>query len=239
MRSIRKIVFVILIVLIAGVTLNVNAAYAYRWTVNGESIGIGNTTKNASWLTDDNYTGGVLTLENYNGGQLKIECIGTGLADQVFAIKLVGDNKITVDKGVGIVANEKVVFIGDGKLTINAAVPIGSGDIVTSENTLTAVDKFKYNSNTTTVIQPGVTVKEVVKEVTKTEESKEITKEEPTKTIDDNKSVDSNDNAKLIETKDNTFLILGIAFCAYVLISLGAIIALIVALSKKSKKEAA
>lgn len=181
MKNLKKIIFALLIVLIAGVALNVNAAYAYRWTVNGKTIGRGESTENASWTTSDDYTGGILTLENYNGGQLKIECVGTGMADQVFAIKLVGDNKITVDKGVGIVADADIVFIGDGKLTIKAAVPIGSFSIVNSDDTLTDIAKAKYSGNTTAVIKPSTTVKEVVKEATKEETTtEETTKEEAT-----------------------------------------------------------
>ena len=137
----------------------VNAAYAYAWTIDGEVItrGLSNKSGTASWAEDANYTGGVLTLNNYNGGQLKIDCHGTGLG-HVFAIKLVGDNKINVEKGVGIIANVPIVFIGDGKLTINAAVPIGSGYIVNGDNSLTEIDKVKFHLSTTVTIEPSILV---------------------------------------------------------------------------------
>lgn len=160
----------------------VNAAYAYAWTVDGEffHVGYSNKAKTASWTSDDNYTGGVLTLNNYNGGQLKIDCYGTGLG-HVFAIKLVGDNKITVDKGVGIIANAPIVFIGDGKLTINASIPIGSGSITNSDDTLTDIDKVNYFSMTTITIEPSI--------INKSDSSSEIKEENK-----DTSSIENEDN---------------------------------------------
>lgn len=131
MKKIFKIrIFIIMMIFsFASVfsTTKVNASFPYMWTIDGERIIIGYSNKSgtASWIADDNYPGGVLTLNNYNGGQLKIDCYGScSINDAPFAIKLVGDNKITVEKGVGIIANAPIVFIGDGKLTINAVNPI-------------------------------------------------------------------------------------------------------------------
>ena len=161
MRKIIKINFLLAIMAISLISIfsitNVNAAYAYSWTIDGEVISRGSSNKSgtASWAEDSNYNGGVLTLNNYNGGQLKIECRGTGLG-HVFAVKLVGNNTITAENGVGIIANEPIVFIGDGKLTIKAAVPIGSGDIKNNDSTLTEIGKANFNSSTTITIEPSV-----------------------------------------------------------------------------------
>ena len=152
----------------------VHAAYAYSWTVDGETLRRdGSAVKNgtAKWIESDEYTGGILVLENYSGGQIKIACRGTGMG-HVFAVKLVGDNTINAENGVGVVADEPVVFIGDGSLTINAAIPIGSGSIQNSDNTLTEIDKAKLSGSTTLKIVPS---KVEVPVVTTTEETKEET----------------------------------------------------------------
>ena len=135
----------------------INAAYPYSWTIDGERIQLNssNSSNTASWVSDTKYQGGILTLNNYNGGQLKISCNGTSLG-HVFAIKLVGDNSITVEKGVAIVADAPITFIGDGKLTINAAVPIGSGNIINSDYTGIEIDKANYSNNTTLTIENSV-----------------------------------------------------------------------------------
>lgn len=211
----------------------VNAAYAYAWTIDGEGISRGSSNKSgtASWIEDTNYTGGVLTLNNYNGGQLKIDCYGTGLG-HVFAIKLVGDNKINVDKGVGIIANAPIVFIGDGKLTINAAVPIGSGDIVNSDYTGTAIDKANYSGTTTVTIEPSTTNNNdnsnTINEDDKNSSSSEI--EETTTNKDDDTKVDSKKNNSFLDS--DLFKIIVLSYCA---ISLIVIIILITKLASKRK----
>lgn len=154
-----SILFTIMILGLASVfsISNVNAAYAYSWSVNGEILSKGDSNKsgNVIWSDDNNYTGGVLTLNNYDGGQLKIECNGTDLG-HVFAIKLVGNNKITVQNSVGIIANAPIVFIGDGTLTIEASVPIGSGSIINYDNTMIDIEHAKWNSRTTIKIEPTI-----------------------------------------------------------------------------------
>ena len=197
---------------------NVDAAYAYSWTIDGERITRGSSNKsgNASWMDDVNYTGGVLTLNNYNGGQLKIDCHGTDLG-HVFAIKLVGDNKITVDKGVGIISNAPIVFIGDGKLTINAAVPIGSGDIINSDYTVTEIDKANYSVTTTVTIEPS--------NIKDNESSKTITEE--------NNNSSSNESEETNINKDNNlFEMIVLSYCV---ISLIIMIILITKLTTKRK----
>lgn len=42
----------------------------------------------------------------------------------VFAVRLVGDNKITSTDGIGVNGDSPIVFIGDGSLTIDAPTPI-------------------------------------------------------------------------------------------------------------------
>ena len=197
MRKIIKINFLLAIMAISLISIfsitNVNAAYAYSWTIDGEVISRGSSNKSgtASWAEDSNYDGGVLTLNNYNGGQLKIECRGTGLG-HVFAVKLIGNNTITAENGVGIIANEPIVFIGDGKLTIKAAIPIGSGDIKNNDSTLTEIEKANFNSSTTITIEPSV------------EKGKERSNND-SETIKDNSN--SSNNEKTTTEKDNELTI--------------------------------
>ena len=42
----------------------------------------------------------------------------------VFAVRLVGDNKITSTDGIGVNGDSPIVFIGDGSLTVDAPTPI-------------------------------------------------------------------------------------------------------------------
>jgi len=218
----------------------VKAAFAYSWSVNGENLSIdsSNTDGTASWSTDPNYSGGVLTLNNYNGKQLKIDCYGTA-SDNIFAIKLVGDNKINMPNGVGIIANFPIVFIGDGKLTINAGVPIGSGGFENGAY-LTDIDKVTWNTNTTVTIEPKTTTNndntineknEVIAEnkvdakSKKTKASKKnITKKNTTK-----KSKNKNKN---ILSKISIFDIVLLSYCG---VSLIIIITLVIKLKSHKK----
>ncbi len=158
----KKILIAIILfnLMCACFVTNVNAAYAYRWTVNGEMLTmINNSNKEgtAVWTSDEKYTGGVLTLNNYSGGQLKIDCYGTGL-NHVFAVKLVGDNKIDVENGIGIIANFPIVFIGNGTLTISASIPIGTDNAYDrNTNSFFDLNKIDYFRKTTVVIDPSAT----------------------------------------------------------------------------------
>ena len=133
MKNKLKYGSLIIIAIIGLVTFfpisNVNAAYAYSWMIGGEHVGRGSSNKagTASWVEDATYNGGVLTLNNYNGDQLVLQCNGTGMG-HVFAIKLVGENTIRA-KGIGIVSDSPIVFIGDGKLTIEANVPMAGTNV--------------------------------------------------------------------------------------------------------------
>lgn len=231
-KNIKIGIFILIMFLSAFPIIKVNASYAYTWTVDGEIITKGNSNQSAtaSWVEDSNYTGGVLILNNYDGGPLKIECIGTGLG-HVFAIKLVGDNKINADKGVGIIANEPVVFIGDGKLTINAAVPIGSGAIANSDYTLTAIDTANYNENTTVTIEPSTINNSDTSNIVEEDKNSSSSEIEETTTSKD-------DDVKVEKEENNSFLdsdLFKIVIFSYCIISLMVIIILLVKLTSKRK----
>lgn len=203
----------------------VKASYAYLWTVNGEDIVKGSSNKagNVTWNDDTDYTGGVLTLNNYNGGQLKIDCYGTGLG-HVFAIKLVGDNTITVKNGVGIIANAPIVFIGDGKLTIDASIPIGSGAVINNDGTGTDVDKAKYSKQTNVVIEPKKEINNEIDEDTNKENN------DDKETIEQDS--DKNNGEDIIHNKTIEFALIG-----YSLLSLIIIVVLIVKILMSQKKK--
>ena len=99
------------------------------------------------------YTGGILLLNNYNGGEIKLERIGTGL-NHVFAIKLIGDNKIIAKGEEGIITNaSELIFIGDGQLTINAKKPITGGKVDNNLflNTNIVIGSLNETSNDKTI----------------------------------------------------------------------------------------
>lgn len=158
----KKILIAIILfnLMCACFVTNVNAAYAYSWTVNGEMLTMLNNSNKegtAVWTSDEKYSGGVLTLNNYSGGQLKIDCYGTGF-NNVFAVKLVGDNKIDVENGIGIIANFPIVFIGNGTLTISAPIPIGTDNAYDrNTNSLFDFNEIDYYKKTTVVIDPSAT----------------------------------------------------------------------------------
>lgn len=223
----------------------VKAAFAYSWSVNGENLSIdsSNTDGTASWSTDPNYSGGVLTLNNYNGKQLKIDCYGTA-SDDIFAIKLVGDNKINMPNGVGIIANFPIVFIGDGKLTINAGVPIGSGGFENGAY-LTDIDKVKWNTNTTITIEPKTTANtdNSINEDTENNENNEViaenkedtkpkkTKASKTKATKKSKNKNTNKNKNIL-SKISIFDIVLLSYCG---VSLIIIITLVIKLKSHKK----
>ena len=228
----KNIVITILAVLVLGLGYflkldSVKAAYAYSWTVDGESLSRGSTNKsgNVSWVEDTNYTGGILTLNNYNGGQLKINCNGTSLG-HVFAVKLVGQNKISVQDGIGIIANEPIVFIGDGSLEIEAPVPIASADSSNNKDiSWYAKNNIKIN---------GISQKDNDDSTKKDEEeiidNDESSKEAEEKSIDNDTPDKSQDNYKLST--------LEICLCLFSIISLLIIIILVIrvfAIQKKLK----
>lgn len=190
--------------------VDVNAAgLPYDWIVDGEEVFDSNTSQTATVTKDSNTV--TLTLNNYNGNSLKLNCYGTAQDGITFVINLVGDNNITTD-GVGIYFdyNGKIVFNGDGKLTINSTKPISYENyssylyISPSENIYT--DK-ELNDNSTTNDEIDV--------------------------ISDQKSDNNTVNKANDKSEDNNLvMILAIAFGVYFLIS---IIVFIMLMSKNKK----
>lgn len=190
--------------------VDVNAAgLPYDWIVDGEEVFDSNTSQTTTVTKDSNTV--TLTLNNYNGNSLKLNCYGTAQDGITFVINLVGDNNITTD-GVGIDFdyNGKIVFNGDGKLTINSTKPISYENyssylyISPSENIYT--DK-ELSDNSTTNDEIDV--------------------------ISDQKSDNNTVNKANDKSEDNNLvMILAIAFGAYFLIS---IIVFIMLMSKNKK----
>lgn len=206
-----RYLFLFLVVgLFFTVGVNVNAAgLPYDWIVDGEEVFDSNTSQTATVTKDSNTV--TLTLNNYNGNSLKLNCYGTAQDGITFVINLVGDNNITTD-GVGIDFdyNGKIVFNGDGKLTINSTKPISYENyssylyISPSENIYT--DK-ELSDNSTTNDEIDV--------------------------ISDQKSDNNTVNKANDKSEDNNLvMILAIAFGAYFLIS---IIVFIMLMSKNKK----
>lgn len=151
MKKILKALFLVVIFGIVFSISDVHAAYAYYWNIGGETISRGQSTAagNVSWVEDSQYLGDVLILNNYTGGPLKLICVGTGM-NQVFAIKLVGNNKITAKDAIGILASNNIEFIGDGTLTIESAIPIFDDySIIGDAGAVVPVEDLKLQGNTT------------------------------------------------------------------------------------------
>ena len=147
MKKYLKLCLVIAIVFsLTGLlpTCNVKAAYPFVWVVDGEEIRLEQSNKagTATWdRTED-----ALILNNYKGGQINISCRGTCSSEDNFNIKLIGNNEINVKDGFGIVTENPITFIGDGKLTINAIIPIGSPE--TSEIKEKSIELLNWTSVT-------------------------------------------------------------------------------------------
>ncbi len=169
----KKLVKLFILVLLIVPFMVVNAAYAYVWTVNGESLKRGGDAilnGSAKWIESDEYSGGILILDNYNGGDIKIECKGTGM-NQVFAVELKGDNVINSDN-IGLLTTDKVVFIGDGTLSITAPVPVSSVDDIKVPNQKSNIILYGKES----IVKEEPVVKEEAKEevTTNDEEEEEV-----------------------------------------------------------------
>ena len=236
---------------------NVKAAYAYAWNIDGEDLwrGKSNSSGSAIWKEDEVYTGGVLTLNNYDGGQISISCRGTGLPNQVFAIKLVGNNKITVKDDAGIINDAgEIVFIGDGTLEIVSPIPISGYSFGYTPNIVSNIDipDNKLRGSATTKINPSNecnvnTDKDKVNEDTKGNEQVEDKNkmnekdginnindseqiEDKTNNVSDNELVDENTKST------NNYNIIDICTIIYCVISFVTIIILIIKLINKNKK---
>lgn len=232
--SLLSIMFFGLIVLLP--VKDVNAAYAYVWNVGGETLSKGSSNKSgtATWADDTLYNGGVLTLNNYQGGPIKIECKGTALG-HVFAIKLVGQNKISAKDGIGIYAGADIAFIGDGQLVIEAKTPIGGEH----HDNVVVIEPKNCSVNC-----PNCPACPVIKEETTNDDNNETITENTDNEVN-NEEV-SNDNEKEETEKnenanneDKMYTTIGVvAACIYFVISIALIIFLSAKLSSliKAKK---
>ena len=178
--------------------VDVNAAgLPYDWIVDGEEVFDSNTSQTATVTKDSNTV--TLTLNNYNGNSLKLNCYGTAQDGITFVINLVGDN------------NGKIVFNGDGKLTINSTKPISY------EN----YSSYLYISPSENIY----TDKELSDNSTTNDEIDIISDQKS-----DNNTVNkANDKS---EDNNNLVMILAIAFGLYFLIS---IIVFVMLISKNKK----
>lgn len=71
----------------------------------------------------------IITLNNYDGGAIVASGCGSyGFTTEYFVVKLIGENKIVANGGVGIDL-DRVKFVGDGMLKIVATVPVGGGSL--------------------------------------------------------------------------------------------------------------
>ena len=164
MKNLKKIALVVLIAIVAGMVLNVNASCVpWYWTINGKDMTNGNTSTTSSLerCSEDTIT---LKLNNYNGEGFELECLGTCPSTYKFVIELTGDNVITDDTmGINFKDyNGKIEFKGDGTLSINAPKPISYENYV---NTMI----IKPASNVYT--DKEEVVKEEIEGTTKTEET--------------------------------------------------------------------
>lgn len=213
MKNLKKIIFAVLMVLVAGAVINVNAARVpYAWLVGGERVNVDSPNQAGTATLEKDGQTVTLHLNNYSGGKLVEECYGTGQTGMTFIIDLKGENTITSDDvGIDFIyynsSNTKIQFKGDGTLKINAPKPISYENY---ENTMI----IKPASNVYT--DKEETVKEEVKEESK-EEVEQVT--------------------TIGATNDNNNLVLYICFGAYAVLTLVIIIILTIALTKKNKKE--
>ena len=146
-----KKIITFIIVLIAFCFFSVNASSVpYQWIVDGEKVNVGSNNPNASLVKEG--TKVELTLKNYHGKSLKLDCYGTGQSGLDFSIVLVGENSIDSDNiaiDMGEEKDNELKFAGDGKLTINASVPISNKDYLYIEPSLNIIssDKKDVKSN--------------------------------------------------------------------------------------------
>lgn len=180
----------------------------YDWIIDGEEVFDSNSSKTATIEKDANTV--TLTLNNYNGGSLQLNCYGTGQDGLTFIINLVGDNKITTDDvGIDFLYNGKIIFNGDGNLTINSFKPISY------EN----YSSYLY-------ISPSENIYTDKKPTTNDVDSNVVSDK------NNNSSVEKKDHNNYSD--NNIIIILIIAFSIYLFVSI-IIIALLVSKNKKLK----
>ena len=125
----KKKFLVVLLCVISFIGLssveNVKAASGCTWMVNDTFASVKEYSKDGSYYLEfDESYGTILVLDNFDGGNLVFDAFGTCLTPKPAIIKLIGDNKITVNEGTGIRSISDIKFIGNGSLMINANVPI-------------------------------------------------------------------------------------------------------------------
>ncbi|MBR2678750.1 MAG: hypothetical protein IKE63_04975 [Bacilli bacterium] len=197
-----KKIYLIILILIIGITTNVKASTPpYIWTIdNGNS----NLREDVTKITDtaflekkeDPESGEfkiyVLKLNNYHGSGIELECRGTGQSGMHFIIELTGKNVIN-DNNIGINYDYSpdFEFTGNGSLIINAPIPISN----------------KEYKNLFTI--GNVTPEEIeksVNDVNSKEESsivENVTEETEQNTVKDKEEDEENLNAEQREARDS------------------------------------
>lgn len=231
------------------------AAYLWQWQVNGQTLSAGQSTSDgtATWTRTSTTDGGTLTLDNYHGGQLKVSANGTtSSTPDDFTIELLGDNTVTVDKGIGIMALGNVKFTGTGTLTITAGLPISGNDYIIStiDSSGTSLEgNYRFPSNTTIVIAPS-TVEVSTPPATPPAAPSTITSEETVasdavssntseSSIPEGGAPTSNSTTSAPTKCDNIWQIIGISALIGCGILLIVVIALAAALAKKKSHTSA
>lgn len=201
----KKIIFTLLLVIVACLTIDVNAATVpYRWISNGKDV----TEQSTATIEKE---GKVVTLKlnNYDGYGLDLDCYGTGQDGIKFIIELTGTNKIeTKETGINFNYSEgKIEFTGDGSLTITSPKPISY-----------------ENFSNILYIEPSKNIYGESKTIATSESNEEIL---PATSKSTNEKKDDN------TSKDNNTLY--IVFGVFAVLAVGIIIFLSIKLSKKKE----
>lgn len=232
----KKITFSIItfVVVFFCSTLNVFASLPpYHFVVSNEEVYWNNynlaNTASFTPKDDDDYSEGTLNLNNYNGGQIKLECRGSGM-DIKFYINLIGDNKISVPGGVGIVSDNNIEFIGDGTLTIVSSLPIGDESMV---------DNIHNNTTwTTKIISPQKNLNNNIG--SNVENETNINNESDSDTKKNNNSKNDKNNESKTTNKniiDNNIMLITLAIVSVVsILSLIITISLLIKFKKTNNK---
>jgi len=173
----------------------------------------------------------------------KYENISTMIKHRLLPEQTIVENNITVENGAGIIADFPIVFIGDGKITINASVPIGSSYFTNSDNTISEVDDVKWDLQTAVTIEPNNSNK--VEDNTKSEivnpnnsnevDDTEIKNEESSDVINDSKDQTEHITNKETVEKNDVFdnFLVKITALIYCVISITVIFVLSLKLTNK------
>lgn len=219
MRKLSFVMCTLTILFFCSISDVFAATPLYQFVVSNETLtwNTSNSTTTASFSSksETDYSEGTLTLNNYDGGQIKLECYGSGQNIKFF-INLVGDNKISVPGGIGIISSNDIEFIGDGTLTIVSSLPIGEESMISGLNnyvtwTTKIVSLQRDLSNNINIVESNNSVNDNI--------------------LDNNAANSdnsSNNEVKQENTIDSNMIILGI-------VSVLCIVSLIVAISSSMK----